>query len=368
MPLDLQNSESEIETQDIARPAEVDADDDLSFPTVRSRRANRASDPKRNGKSKRASAHVIAELLEHDDKTGAVAMGAGSGFAPTFNASKNELGYIIDALGGFHENHQIIDVVAKVRGGKEATVYCCSGGPNAGVEYLAAKVYRPRMFRNLSNDAAYREGGGSVDEQGKLLKRKRELRAVANKSSFGQAVQHGSWLFNEYRTMTALYEAGALVPKPYAFAENAILMEYIGEPFAPAPTLDQVRLPRNEAQPIFDALIDSVRIMLANDRVHGDLSAFNVLYWEGEVRIIDFPQAVDPLYNPSAWQFFNRDVKRLCQYFARYGIRVDASELAAGLWAAHLPGNANDIQGELLARVELREEKGRKGETVSRRF
>ena len=333
----------------------IDNDDDLSGRPAHSRRANRAGDTRHKNKSRRANAHAIAELLEHDDKTGAVAMGAGSGFAPTFNASRHERRWIIDSLGGFHENHQIMDVVAQVKGGKEATVYCCSAGLAFGVDYLAAKVYRPRMFRNLSNDAAYREGSGPVDQQGKQLKRKRELRAVAGKTSFGLEVLHGSWLFNEYRTMTALYEAGALVPKPYAFGENAILMEYMGEPFAPAPTLDQVELPREEAKPLFDALIDSVRIMLANNRVHGDLSAFNVLYWEGEVRIIDFPQAVDPLFNPGAWQFFNRDVKRLCQYFYRYGIRPNANELAASLWSTQIPGDANDIQRELLARVEVGE-------------
>ena len=338
---------------------EIDDDsaDDLSGEQAHSKRASRANDARHKNRGRRASAHVIAELLEHDDKTGAVAMGAGSGFAPTFNASRHELRWIIDSLGGFHENHQIMDVIAQVKGGKEATVYCCSAGSNLGADYVAAKVYRPRMFRNLSNDAAYREGSGPVDEQGKLLNRKRELRAVAGKSSFGLEALHGSWLFNEYRTMTALYEAGALVPKPYACAENAILMEYLGEPFAAAPTLDQVQLSREEAQPLFDALIESVRIMLANNRVHGDLSAFNVLYWEGQVRIIDFPQAVDPLYNPSAWQFFTRDVKRLCQYFSRYGVRVNAADLAANLWATHMPGDANDIQRELLARVEVGEER-----------
>ncbi|MCL5273508.1 MAG: hypothetical protein M1434_02030 [Chloroflexi bacterium] len=329
---------------------EIEIDDELP---QHSRRAARAHDPHHRQKSKRASAHVIAELLEHDDKTGAVAMGAGSGFNPSFGASRHERRWIIDALGGFHETNQIVDVVAQVKGGKEATVYCCSAHPSTSVEYLAAKVYRPRMFRNLKNDAAYREGSGPVDEQGKQLLRMRPLRAVAKKTNFGQAVLHGSWLFNEYRTMTALYEAGALVPKPYAFAENAILMEYMGEPFAPAPTLDQVSLPEAEAQPIFDALIESVRIMLANNRVHGDLSAYNVLYWEGQVRIIDFPQAVDPLYNPSAYQFFMRDIKRLCQYFARYGIRPQAAELADQLWATCMPGDANDIQRELLARANL---------------
>jgi RIO kinase 1 len=310
-----------------------------------------AKDVSEKTRRKRASAQAITDLIEHDEKTGAVAMGAGSGFTPTFGASRHERQWIIDSLGGFYENSQITDVLAQVKGGKEATVYCCAAHPSLGVSCLAAKVYRPRMFRTLSNDAAYREGSGPVDEQGKALHKKREMRAIAKKTKVGQELLHGSWLFNEYRTMTTLYEAGVLVPKLYAFGNNAMLMEYLGEPGAPAPTLSEVRLDPDEARVLFDQLIDSVRRMLACNRVHADLSAYNVLYWEGQVRIIDFPQAVDPLYNPSAYTFFRRDVQRLCQYFARYRIHVDAVELANQLWASHMPGEGNDIQGELLARV-----------------
>jgi RIO kinase 1 len=67
--------------------------------------------------------------------------------------------------------------------------------------------------------------------------------------------------------------------------------------------------------------------------VHADLSAFNVLYWRGDYRIIDFPQTVDPAVHPSAFPLFERDVRRLCQYFARYGIGADPTALAAEIWA-----------------------------------
>jgi RIO kinase 1 len=352
MPFDSQTLKmNTFETDDF------DGEDDV---LPHSRRAARETDPRaargpqKGKRAKRASAQVLADLIEHDDKTGAVAMGAGSGFTPTFNASRHERLWLIDSLGTFHETNQIMDILAQVKGGKEANVYCCTAHPSTGAAYLAAKVYRPRMFRTLKNDAAYREGSGPVDEQGKALLKKRELRAVAQKTNFGLAVLHGTWLFNEYQTMTTLFNAGALVPKPYAFAENAILMEYLGEPYAPAPTLDQVALPTDEARSLLDQLIESVSIMLGNNRVHGDLSAFNVLYWEGEVRIIDFPQAVDPLYNPSAYMFFMRDVKRLCQYFGRYGIRTNPVQLAEKIWARHMPGHGEDIQGELLARIDMR--------------
>jgi RIO kinase 1 len=250
-------------------------------------------------------------------------------------------------LGGFYERKLILDVVSQVKGGKEATVYCCVAHPNTGVEYLAAKVYRPRMFRNLSNDALYREGRVAVDQSGKeVVRDTRALRAIAKKTRFGQELLHGSWLYNEYETMLKLQDAGLPVPKLYGFGDNAILMEYLGEPGAPAPALEEVALPSEEAKPLFDLLINSIRLMLAHERVHADLSAYNVLYWEGQIRIIDFPQAIDPYFNPAAYTLFVRDVKRICQYFGRYTSVPNAAELAASLWASVMPGVSNDIQAD----------------------
>ena len=80
-----------------------------------------------------------------------------------------------------------------------------------------------------------------------------------------------------------------------------------------------------------------VERMLASGRVHADLSAFNVLYWGGDYRIIDFPQTVDPAVHPSAFPLFERDVTRLCQYFARCGIDANPTALAAEIWARVRP-------------------------------
>jgi RIO kinase 1 len=117
-----------------------------------------------------------------------------------------------------------------------------------------------------------------------------------------------------------------------AFANNTILMEYVGELKTPAPTLQSVTLGCSEALDLFGRLLGDVELMLASGCVHADLSAFNVLYWRGDYRIIDFPQSVDPAVHPSAYPLFERDVTRLCQYFARYGIDADATALAAEMW------------------------------------
>jgi RIO kinase 1 len=117
--------------------------------------------------------------------------------------------------------------------------------------------------------------------------------------------------------------------------KNSIMMEYIGDAGTAAPTLSAVRLPRAEARPLFDRVVRNLDLLLANERIHGDLSAYNILYWDGDITLIDFPQVVHPEANPSAWVIFLRDVTRVCQYFNAQGVKCDARKLAAELWTSH---------------------------------
>ncbi len=149
-------------------------------------------------------------------------------------------------------------------------------------------------------------------------------------------MEHVSWLAHEYVSLQALHAAGVKVPKPIAFANNTVLMEYFGDLKHPAPTLQGVTLERTEARRLFDALLADVETMLAHGRVHADLSAFNVLYWQGDYRIIDFPQSVDPAVHSEAFQLLQRDVVRLCQYFSRYGVLADGAALARSIWDRHM--------------------------------
>ena len=254
----------------------------------------------------------------------------------TFKAARFEEEWLIGYLKVFYDDQLISDVLGEVKGGKEATVYCCQAHPRTGHDLLAVKVYRPRKLRNLRNDAEYRAGRDVLDDSGKTVRARREQRAIQKNTRFGQELRHGSWLGHEYQTMQALYNAGVDLPRPIAHSENAILMEYIGDESEAAPALHQVRLPHAEARLLFERMLHNVGLMLAHDRIHADLSAYNILYWNGEVKIIDFPQAVDPYVNPSAHTLFARDVERLCQYFARYGIQADARQLTQQLWTQNV--------------------------------
>jgi RIO kinase 1 len=124
------------------------------------------------------------------------------------------------------------------------------------------------------------------------------------------------------------------VPRPIAHGGQAVLMEYIADAEGePAPSLQRADVSPAEAQRVFDHLIGNIELMLANDRIHGDLSPFNVLYGgNGRVGIIDFPQAVDPRFNANAQGLLERDVDRVCAWAARFGLDADASRIAREMW------------------------------------
>jgi len=255
-----------------------------------------------------------------------------NGIRFTYHASHHEQDWIVSALSDFYADHVIIDVLHQVRGGKEANVYCCKANPALGVNLLAAKIYRPRMFRNLKNDSLYKVGRPMLDQGGKPLRDQRSHRALTKKTRIGAEMHITSWIEHEYQALRVLHQAGADVPRPISQDRNAILMEYIGEARNPAPTLNSLILTLGEARRLFDRLVENIRIMLSHNLIHADLSAYNVLYFKGGISIIDFPQVVDPLFNPNGYILLERDVERICQYFSRYKIVADHVKIAASLW------------------------------------
>lgn len=256
-------------------------------------------------------------------------------FEITYKAARYEAVWLEESLKSFLQQKWFDDVLRVIKGGKEASVYLCQGNTTTGAEFLAAKVYRPRMFRNLRNDWLYREGRNNLDEDGREIKNKGLRHAIEKRTEFGRELLITSWLEHEYQTLRALHAAGADVPRPYANNPNTILMAYYGDEVMGAPTLNEVDLSVHEARSLFERVLHNIDLMLAHGRIHGDLSAYNILYWEGQIALIDFPQAIDPQENRSAYPIFERDVVRVCEYFQRQGVRCEPRKLAADFWSRH---------------------------------
>jgi RIO kinase 1 len=256
-------------------------------------------------------------------------------FRFTYKAARFEEWWLLESLNDFYEHQWISDVLRRVKGGKEASVYQCRGGTAAGSRLVAAKVYRPRPLRNLHNDHVYRQGRADLDSEGRVMIDDGMLHAIEKKTEYGRELLHQSWIAYEYTSMQQLYEAGADVPAPYTIAHNAILMEFVGDLRSAAPALNEIRLSRSEARVLLDRVLANLDILLAHDRIHGDLSAYNILYWNGDIKLIDFPQVISPKTNRQAFRIFSRDVQRVCDYFHAQGVESDSPGLAESLWSSH---------------------------------
>jgi RIO kinase 1 len=203
-----------------------------------------------------------------------------------------------------------------------------------GSELLAAKVYRPRMFRSLRNDAVYRQGREILTAEGRPPGKQAGTlaRAIRSKTEYGLQAQHTSWLMHEFTALERLHRAGAAVPRPIAASDNALLMSYLGDKQAAAPALQTVTLRGGEAQSLYQQVMRNVELMLRHGLVHGDLSAYNILYWQGQITLIDFPQVVSVGTNPHAYRILERDIRRTCEYFRAQGVDCDPAAIADELW------------------------------------
>lgn len=230
------------------------------------------------------------------------------------------------------EDKLIEEVIRPIKSGKEAVVYCCRAHESLGGELIAAKIYRPVERRSFKRDAVYQQGrerGARPDA--------RTLRALGKKTKRGRLHKFSAWIAHEMRTLTLLHQANADVPAPIERMGPVILMEYFGDEHAPAPVLVNVVLDVGEVTTIYQQILRNIELFLVQHRVHADLSAYNMLYVDDHVVIIDFPQSVDPRYNDDGFDLLVRDLKNVNAYFSEYDIEVvDPFYHTLDLWRKHV--------------------------------
>jgi RIO kinase 1 len=124
------------------------------------------------------------------------------------------------------------------------------------------------------------------------------------------------------------------VPYPVQLAETEIIMEFVGSAGAAAPRLAQTRPEPAMLPELFEQLRETMSRLALHGWAHGDLSPYNVLLHEDRIVVIDWPQIVDIIGNPHGFEFLERDVRNICDWFVRRGLEVDAGELLGDLVAA----------------------------------
>jgi len=148
-----------------------------------------------------------------------------------------------------------------------------------------------------------------------------------------------AWTRKEYANLKRALAANVRVPEPIAVQRNALAMEYIGEGGDPAPTLHDVRLENPETA--YDVIREYMRRLYSAGLVHGDLSEYNVVVYDGELTIIDVGQAVT-VHHPNADDFLRRDCRNVANFFSRAGADADEEELYSFVTAAREDDEGDD--------------------------
>lgn len=236
-------------------------------------------------------------------------------------------------LAAYREAGLSIEVLGELKSGKEASVYLI----RADERLRALKFYRPVHGKSFVTDPTYREG--------RRLK-PREARAFARKTRFGRELAQRTWIAHEFVMLRRTFARGVPVPEPISRQQVSILLDFVADTQGserPAPRLIDVELSPEDARQTHATLMRAIIDMLSVNVVHADLSPFNILMpADGTGRrrpvIIDFPQAVDPRRNRSAFSLLQHDIEEVTRHLARVDPAISDRDLAPRLWARFLEG------------------------------
>lgn len=199
-----------------------------------------------------------------------------------------------------------LKIIRKIKTGKEAEIYLAAVD---GKSY-ALKVYKNPDFRSFQDNLDYTVG--------KYYRKPSIRKAVRKRTKFGKRFLHKAWVRREAYLLNELKEMGANVPEVVDHTSNSILMELIGEGGDLAPRLIDIDLPKPEAQKAFETVLKHIKLFLECGIIHGDLSAYNILWWNNQPYIIDLPQALDIRSNPNKERVLRRDIDNVIGYFKKY--------------------------------------------------
>jgi len=218
-------------------------------------------------------------------------------------------------------------VLGALKSGKESEVYLVARSAHGRTSLFAEKrflAHDRRLFRNTYEYAGIWGSGG-----------RHESRAMKKNTRFGQEHRHRRWIASEWTNLVHLHDAGVTVPPPVELLEDGggYRMAFIGDGLVAAPRLESVDLDRATAARAWDELLEDIARMLAAERVHGDLSAYNVLWWRDRAVLIDFSQTVEIVTHPAARDLLVRDITSLGAYFKRRGVAIDVDGVLARIGA-----------------------------------
>ena len=212
-----------------------------------------------------------------------------------FDAFTNKNLYELKKRGYFDELESPIFV------GKESNVFSAKRGKKK----VIIKIYRvqncdfKRMFQYIKQDPRYET----------LRNRRREIIF--------------SWTQREYKNLLRAERGKVVVPKVIAVKNNVLVEEFIGDS-EPAPPLKDAY--PEDPEKFFKEIVKEMKKMYKAKLIHGDLSSFNILNYNGKPVLIDFSQGT-LTKTPNSEELLIRDVNNIIKFFKKLGVKADFDKI-----------------------------------------
>jgi RIO kinase 1 len=221
---------------------------------------------------------------------------------------KNILTELENALLELTQKQFPVIPIRELKSGKEAKVWVVRSEKDDLL--YALKIYHDYKSRAFQTQKGYLQdryiGGDSANIR----------RAIHKGNDVGKQFIQDTWIMREQYFLKKLAGQSKYIPKMIKPLKNGTLMEYIGDVQEPAPRLSDIKLPQEFWQPTAEILMDLIELFLANGIIHGDFSAFNILWWKNSPYVIDFPQAVDIRESKRVRELLERDIRNMLAYFS----------------------------------------------------
>ncbi|XP_014497604.1 serine/threonine-protein kinase rio1-like [Vigna radiata var. radiata] len=188
--------------------------------------------------------------------------------------------------------------------GKEANVYHATKSPG---EEFAIKIYRTSVLEFKDRGSRYMQG---------------DYRSSHGYGKHNHREMVQKWAEKEMRNLMRLKAAGIRCPTAYLLRLHVLVMEFIGKSGWAAPRLKDAALSSDKLREGYVEIIIVMRTLYQKCKlVHGDLSEYNILYYEGHLYIIDVSQAVERGH-PHALDFLREDCVHVSDFFKKHGVAV----------------------------------------------
>lgn len=212
--------------------------------------------------------------------------------------------FTIQTILKFMSRHYIDGLVGPIKIGKESNVFLAQKKDLK----VVMKIYRlqscnfNKMYEYLRSDPRF-------------INIKKQRRKVIFK-----------WTQREFKNLKKAHKK-IPVPKPYAFENNVILMEYIGNK-EPSPQLKD-KYPKNPKS-FFNKIITSIKKLYKLGIVHADLSEYNILNHKEKPVFIDISQGTSTKDFHSK-EYLTRDIKNISKFFIKNGLKIDPDNVIADI-------------------------------------